>query len=237
MSRPISNSNPRRARSVKNKFFATTPSSCENAYRVISGEMRKLEKTGFPGQEIAKIRQMMVEGLGNFLYNCPLDMVIERHLRDTFKLLQPAQFLSVSLLAQEAWQTNNHPEVRGMTPRKILNATLALNGAYGLFLDDLFQGASEFALPYRSAETFAMSQRLFKHWQEHSRHLGAGDEYGLVDEFADMLGLRDWYEWQPDLGLHEATAEPIKEGTTNKNLLRAKHPAAVLFRMRLTVHV
>src|SRR5208283_1690070 len=98
-------------------------------------------------------------------------MVIERHLRNTFKLLQPAQFLSVNLMAQEAWQTNKKPEIRSITPRKILNATVALNGAYGLFLDDLFQGASAFALPYRLEETFAMSQRLFKHWQERSKHL------------------------------------------------------------------
>lgn len=213
----------------KNKFFATTPKSCENAFRALGGEMRKLEKTGFPSREIAKIKQIMVEGLGNFLYNCPLDMVIERHLRHTFKLLQPAQFLSVSLMAQEAWQTNNNPEVRGMTPRKILNATLALNGAYCLFLDGLFQGASVSALPYRGAETFAASQRLFKHWQERSQNLGASGEYDLVDEFADMLGLRDWYEWLPDPGRHDVTAEPLKEGTTNQSLLRAKHPAAVMY--------
>lgn len=213
----------------KNKFFATTPSSSEKAFRAIGGDMRRLEKTGMPSREIANIRQIMVEGLGNFLYNCPLDMVIERHLRDTFKLLHPAQFLSVSLMAQEAWQTNNNPEVRSMTPRKILNATLALNGAYCLFLDELFQGASAFAQPYRNAEPFAMSQRLFKHWQERSQNLGAGDEYGLVDEFADMLGLRDWYEWLSDPGRHETTAEPLKEGTTNRSLLRAKHPAAVMY--------
>jgi len=213
----------------KNKFFATTPNSCENAFRAIGGAMRKLEKTGFPSREITKIKQIMVEGLGNFLYNCPLDMVIERRLRDTFKLLQPAQFLSVSLMAQEAWQTNNNPEVRSMTPRRILNATLALNGAYCLFLDDLFQGASVFALPYRDSETFTMSQRLFKHWQERSQNLRASDEYGLVDEFADMLGLGDWYEWLPDPGHHETTAEPLKEGTTNQSLLRAKHPAAVMY--------
>jgi tetratricopeptide (TPR) repeat protein len=213
----------------KNKFFATTPNSCENAYRAIGGEMRKLEKAGFPSLEITNIKWIMVEGLGNFLYNCPLDMVIERHLRNTFKLLQPAQFLSVNLMAQEAWQTNNKPEIRSITPRKILNATVALNGAYGLFLDDFFQGASAFAQPYRLEETFAMSQRLFKHWQERSKHLGTGEEYGLVDEFADMLGLRDWYEWLPDPGRHEATAEPLKEGTTNQSLLRAKHPAAILY--------
>jgi len=51
----------------------------------------------------------------------------------------------------------------------------------------------------------------------------------LVDEFADMTGLRDWYEWRPDPGHHETTTTPLKEGTTNPALLTAKQPAAVFF--------
>jgi len=156
-------------------------------------------------------------------------MLIERHLRDTFKLLQPAQFLSVRLMANEAWQTSSKPEVRQFTPRKILLASLALNGAYALFLDDLFRDASEFAAPYRREETFSLSQKLWKHWRERAKNLAPGGEYRLVDEFADMVGLRDWYEWRPDPGHHEATAEPLKEGTTNPALLTAKQPAAVFY--------
>ena len=156
-------------------------------------------------------------------------MLIERHLRDTFKSLQPAQFLSVRLMAMEAAQTNSNPEIRQLTPRKIFQASLTLNGAYGLFLDDLFQGASTFAAAYRSSETFGLSQRLYKHWQERTKNLAPGEEYGLVNEFADMTGLRDWYEWRPDPGHHEATADPLKEGTTNPSLLKAKQPAAVFY--------
>jgi hypothetical protein len=156
-------------------------------------------------------------------------MLIERHLRDTFKPLQPAQFLSVRLMAMEAEQTNSNSEVRRLTPRKIFQASLTLNGVYGLFLDDLFHGASTFAAPYRSSETFGLSQRLYKHWQERAKNLGPGEEYRLVDEFADMTGLRGWYEWRPDPGHHEATAEPLKGGTTNPSLLKAKQPAAIFY--------
>ncbi|HZL77618.1 MAG TPA: hypothetical protein VFC17_02110 [Candidatus Limnocylindrales bacterium] len=156
-------------------------------------------------------------------------MLIERHIRDTFKPLQPAQFLSVQKLAMETWQTNSNPKIRQLTPRKIFQASLALNGAYALSLDDLFHGASDFAAPYRSLENFALSQKLWNHWQERAKNLGPGDEYRLVDEFADLVGLRDWYEWRPDPGHHAATAEPLKQGTTNPALLKVKQPAAVFY--------
>jgi len=156
-------------------------------------------------------------------------MLIERHIRDAFGLIHPSQFLSVQKLALEAQKMVLDPKISRLTPRKIFQASLALNGAYALFLDDLFEGASEFAVPYRSAGNFTLSEKLWKHWQERAKNLSPGDEYRLVDEFADMLGLRGWYEWQPDLGHHESTAEPLKEGTTNSALLKEKQPAAVFY--------
>ena len=216
-------------KSGKNLFFATTARTRDTAIRSVAGDVRKWEKAGYSEQKITEITLTLVGGLCEFLFNCPLDMLIERHIRDTFQPLHPAQFLSVRKLAIEAQETTKNPEIRRLTPGKIFQASLALNGAYGLFLDKLFHGASEFAAPYRSLENFALSQRLWKHWQERAKNLGPGDEYRLVDEFADMIGLRDWYEWRPDPGHHEATAEPLKEGTTNPELLKQKQPAAIFY--------
>jgi tetratricopeptide (TPR) repeat protein len=213
----------------KNLFFATTPKSRETAIRSIGGDIRKLEKEGFSEDSITKVTLSMVAGLTGFLFNCPLDMLIERYIRNSFEPIHPAQFVSVRRMALEAWQTNSNPDIRKVTPRKIMQASLALNGAWSLFVDDLFEGATAFAAFYRGFDTFGLSQRLFKHWLEHSENLGPGDEYELVDEFAEMIGLRGWYDWKIDHGQHEVTEVPLKEGTTNPALLREKHPAAVFY--------
>lgn len=191
----------------KNLFFTTTAATRETAIRSIANDIQRWEKAGQSEKHITEVSLALTRGICEFLFNCPLDMLIERHLRYTFKPLQAAQFLSVQLMANEAWQTNSNPEIRRLTPRNIFQASLALNGAYALSLDDLFHGASDFATTYRNLETFVQSQRLWKHWQERAKNLGPGDEYRLVDEFADMVGLRDWYEWGPDPGHHEATAD------------------------------
>ena len=51
-----------------------------------------------------------------------------------------------------------------------------------------------------------------------------GDEYELVDTFARILNLKDWFEWKPD---NSGPSRP--EGTTNPELLKAKEPAAVMY--------
>jgi len=213
----------------KNLFFATSAQSREAGIRSIAGDIRKLEKQGYSEASITKMTLSIVAGLTSFLFNCPLDMTIERYIRNTFPSLQPAQFLSLRGMALEAAQTNTNPQIRQVTPRKIMQASLALNGAYSLFLDNLFAGASTFSALYRRFETFALSQKLFNRWVEQVDKLEPGDEYKLVDEFAEMTGLRAWYEWKTDPGQHEIIETPPTEGTTNPALLQEKHPAAVFY--------
>lgn len=171
----------------------------------------------------------MLAGMSSLLFNCPLDMLIERELRGRFPVLRSAQFVSLSILVEEAKQTVVSADIHRITPRKILNATNALNGAHALFLDRLFSGASEFAAPYRRLDTFSVSQRLVEHLESKVETINPGGEYALVDDFADIVGLRGWYEWVADRGSHEVKGTSQPEGTTNPELLREKHPAAVWY--------
>ena len=50
-----------------------------------------------------------------------------------------------------------------------------------------------------------------------------------MDGFTDMVGIRDWYDWLPDTGHHEVTDTRQGEGTSDEELLRKKHPAAVWY--------
>lgn len=160
---------------------------------------------------------------------------IERRLRAELPVLRPAQFLSLAKLAEEARHATFHEEIRKLTPPRIWRATSALNGTFALFLDDLYGGATRYWGDYAALEVAPLAQKLWAHWSERTGDtLVAGDEYQLVDEFAEILGLQDWFSWKPDLGADDAvpaegTPTPIVEGSTNPELLREKHPAAVWF--------
>ena len=213
----------------QNRWFATTAGTRELAIRSIASDIKKLERQGYSDESITRMTLDLVNGLCGCLFNTPLDMWIETLLHREMPALRHAQFVSLHRLAGEALSATIHPEIRKLTPPKVLRALTALNGAAALFVDDLTHGATDFWPKYQGLDGANLSPRLFQLWKERRDSLQHGDESDLVDAFADILGLRGWYEWKPDPGTHEVTGAPVKEGTTNPELLREKHPAAVWF--------
>jgi hypothetical protein len=158
----------------KNQFFITNERTHAAAHMALRADADKLRRSGSTPADIQRLHRSLIQGLCGFLFNCPLDMLIERHLHQTFPVLRSAQFLSLHLMADDALKANTNPEIIKLTPRKILRATLAMNGAYSLFLDDLFEGATTFAAPYRQMDNFDMAKRLYQHWNGRSQDVTGG---------------------------------------------------------------
>lgn len=112
-----------------------------------------------------------------------------------------------------------------MTPRAIYNANLSMNAAYALFTDDLLGGSTDYTAPYENTRFLRTARSLFGLWIEARDDLQPGDEYKLVDRFAETLRLQRWYEWAEDVAL------PPEEGggVTNEGLLQTKEPAAIMY--------
>jgi tetratricopeptide (TPR) repeat protein len=214
----------------RNRFFATTAATHARAMQSLAPDLRRLEQQRHRPDAVERMVTDFVAGTCGLLFNSPLDMLIERRLAFEMPALRPVQLLSLVQLATEARTATLNPEIRKMTPQRILRAASACIGAHALFLDDLSGGATRCWAPYRRLESAELSEKLWRHWQQRQPALTPGDEYDLVDEFADLVGLRDWYVWQPDPGDQQPAADDVvREGTSNPELLRAKHPAAVWF--------
>jgi hypothetical protein len=140
-------------------------------------------------------------------------------------------------LAKEAESASTNKEARELTPHQILRVNDSLNGAMALMLSDFTGGVSDFAQSYRKFHAFPIAQKIYQHFQTRSKKvLEPSDEYTLVDEIADMIGIHDWYQWIADPGVATdpvrnqavATGDP-PQGTTNPELLRSKDMASTMF--------
>ena len=214
----------------KNRFLTTTDQTEKAVLQRLDGDIRKLRQSGFAAADASQnLVTALIRGLAGFLFNCPLDILIETRLRERMPVLAAAQFVALRMGIRDALESNTHPKVLAVTPKSILRAGLALNGAHCLFVDELYRGATNYTAQYQMSGVFPISQWFFLHWRARFPSLGPGDEYSLVDEFAEMVGLRGWYEWKVDPGTHTVTDPSRKEGTTNPGLLKLKETPAVYF--------
>jgi hypothetical protein len=71
----------------------------------------------------------------------------------------------------------------------------ALAGLAALFFDHLSGGVTDFAAHYQHLDGFELSRKLWDHWCAKSPGMQPGDEFSVVDGFAEILGLRGTYEW------------------------------------------
>jgi len=214
-----------------NRWFTTTQENREAAMQAVSRDIEKLERKGYDGHKITEMVRKILGSACGFLFNCPLDLIIETRLRRDFPDLRAAQFCGISQLAEDARLGTFDEDVRKITPSAILRLNDALNGAYALFADELFGGATAYAAPYKKLPAFPQAQKLLAIWRDLSADTSPGAEYAIVDAFAAELQIPDWYSWKADPGDHPITESlaTAKEGATNPALLRDKAPATVQY--------
>lgn len=183
-----------------NKWFITTPQTRQKAFADLGDELQQLVRKGHDSGEMTELIKNLYHGVVSFLYNCPLDMFIESRIREDFPSVRAVQFCGVYKLAREGLvaSATNDP-VKNLIPRTIRSVSDTLNGTYAMFVDELFGNSTMFADFYRSLPTFSASRKLYNLWLGARCNLEPGDEYKLVDSFAEVLGVQGWFGWRQDV--------------------------------------
>jgi Tfp pilus assembly protein PilF len=228
-------------RAGRHRFFATSPRTMENATRSLDDYLNKRRAQGYPKEDLMKVTSQLIQGLANQLLNMPLDMILESRLYQNDVPLRPSQFVSLYEMSEENVQALTNQEIKRLSPPRIYKANITMNCAFALFLDSLYGPRTEYAAPYRPSDIFGTGKQLFEAWQKTVESFQPGDEYALVDEFARVLKLQDWFEWTTDPegtgGEEESGSRSVEaplpasspQGPTSPELLKAKEPATVMY--------
>jgi len=166
----------------------------------------------------------LINGLTNQLYNCPLDMVIEKRLFNKYDVLHPSQFVALCDTQSQNSAVLIDKEIKRITPRTILRSNLAMNCAYAIFTDWLYKGVTDFASSYKASSVFPVGKRLFEAFQDVEAKIQPGDEYELILRFASILGLTNWFSIVDDDSESERP-----QGPTNPELLEQKESATMMY--------
>jgi hypothetical protein len=144
--------------------------------------------------QIEEAVQADANSLLTLLHNCPVDLVVELWLSRHYPCLSAIQFLALHRVHQSDVRPGDHLGPNSLRPRGLEACGLALDCVRALLHDEICAPATDFAAAYRDTEAFHLALRLWQHWKAVSPSLGPGDEFRLVDAFADILGLRQAYE-------------------------------------------
>ena len=213
----------------RNRYLVSTAANREKAIRSMAKDVTRWQRQRFSEKSITDVTLRLSEGIVRQVQNAPIDLIIEAQLHRNFPILRASQFISLGVLAEQAKESIINNKIQERMPKHIMYASSALNGATALFLDKLWGGATCYTEPYRKLDSFSTSQELLSMLENCIKTLKPGDEYEIIDVWAKKLGLQNWYEWQDDTKSYKAPGKTNSKVTTNSELLKKKHPAAVWY--------
>jgi len=195
----------------RSRIFNITEAHQSAVLGAFESRLHRLQRKGYELEPLVDYIGLLLGSLFNALWNVPLDMAVETRILQEMPVLASQQFLALTTLKESQGTGLETQQLSRLMPARYLRALVGLYAVHALFIDSLCPGASECAAKYRNGDGFDLAQKLWRHWQTKAKALQAGDEYDLVDEFADILGLRGSYDWHPDRPTCLDTALSIQE--------------------------
>lgn len=133
----------------------------------------------------------MHEGLMVQIMNCPLDLFVEKRMYDKYPIVKAAQLLS--LMHQE---TLNQESIakgqQGIFPKSIVTASKIMNIVSSIHLEKLF--GLRFYQNYKPTKAeFETAKDLYEEYLAYNDYK-PGEEYELVEYFAETLGMQDFFK-------------------------------------------
>lgn len=176
-----------------NQLFTSNEKNKEQFIIGLEASVKKLHKLGIPENKIANYCNDLFQGINSQIFNAPIDLFIEDYLYNEFAELRPYQFVSVYAMLKDGIKATTDKNIVELSPKHILSKTKIYNliGAFhfkDLFGLDLIKDFQPTPIELKEAE------RMYKEFLEYKTDRKAGEEYELVQHWADDLKLQDNFE-------------------------------------------
>lgn len=126
------------------------------------------------------------------ILNCPLDMFVEDLIYTHYPQLRPVQLLS--LMAEEQEDINAaQPEVTRTFPKEVSH----MNICKSLHFRQLY-GINVINRYHATKGEMNIARDLYDEYREYAKRFGPGEEYDLVQYFADTFGMSDYITIQDE---------------------------------------
>jgi len=181
----------------ENQLFVTNQSYKSKFFHTLEKFAEDLHKKGIGEENIANYLQALFDGINRQVYNTSIDLFIEDRIYNRFSELRPFQFLSLLGMIQEGIQATTKPEIVKNTPKDILSKSKIFNlisaiHFQNIYKVDLVQDHNPSKLELNQAND------LYNEFLEYRADKAPGEEYELVQHWAEDLKLDSYFELLPE---------------------------------------
>lgn len=135
----------------------------------------------------------LFHGLNNQIYNAPIDLFIEYNLYQNYPQIRPYQLLSLFQMIQEGLYAVTNPKIVEFSPKSILSKSKIYNLVNALQIKDLY-GIDLIADFKATKLELDQATKFFKEYKEYEQDKEAGEEYELIQNWAEDLKLDECFE-------------------------------------------
>ena len=197
------------ARNAEENLLFTTNDTCSSKFRhALSSFSKSLEKKGVSAESISKFVDSLFHGINNQVYNTPLDVFIEDRIYTRFKEIKPIQFLSLLRIVKEGITATTRKDIVDNFPKSIVSVSKTYNLVNAMHFKALF---SMDLVPDFKATRSELNQAhaFYEEYLEYSEDKKAGEEYELVQHWADDLALDSYFNLIPELEYKKKSIDDV----------------------------
>lgn len=186
------------ARAVEeNQLFITNQSYKSKFFHALEKFAKDLHKKGIGEKNIANYLQALFDGINRQVYNTPIDLFIEDRIYYRFPKLRPFQFLSLFAMMQEGIQATTKPEIVKNTPKSILSKSKIFNLINAMHFKTLYK--VDLVHEHNPSKLeLNQANELYSEFLEYREDKAPGEEYELVQHWAEDLMLDSYFELVPE---------------------------------------
>jgi Tfp pilus assembly protein PilF len=176
-----------------NKLFVSNSKHKSVFIKSINETIHKLNKAGLTDESLTSYIDGLYSGINLQAFNTPIDLFIENYLYNEFSDLRPYQFLSLFGMISEGVKSVTDKRYAELSPKKILTVSKIYNLVNALQFKELF-GIDLINELKATAFELKQAQGFFDEFLEYRPDREPGEEYELVQHWAEDLKLNTYFE-------------------------------------------
>src|SRR6056297_370760 len=177
----------------KQQMFTSNASNKSVFMKKFEKDAQKLKKGGIPEAKVNNLMEMFFSGVNGQIFNTPIDLFIEDRIYNRFQDLRPLQFMSLFTIIKQGIEANTRPDIIKVTPAKVLSISITYNLVSAMHFRNLF-GVDLIADHKPKKSEVEKAAELYKEFQEYRQDKEPGEEYNLVQFWAEDLKVDRYFD-------------------------------------------